>query len=411
MKKTYFIKSLNAIKTNLAKNTVTPEAQALIDELNSIIAEAQADPDVEYSLDDIKGKISELLTEQIAEQMLEIENKYKKINNSVNKDKKELQRLFVTAMKNSSGKGKGAFAYEFNEICVKNGISGMPSILEVFPEIQTKFEETSILSKLRKLGKYALQIPVSLQEDNVEDVRAKGHAVLTNQKIEQNLVITPKTLSLGAIYKKISVPKLLSYQVQDDTALFQWLVEELISRVDNEIQRVILVGDGRSSDSVNKINSFETIGTKTAADAYTVYKNKAAALPTLEDVRDLIDDMSTDRPISIYANPKMITALKKYVAASGGSVTYMTDEVLADQLGVAEIIRTRMLTTAVPTDTSKNPVLIAMQHDNYGYVGNDLFTVDYEKWDYNADVFLAEIFAGGGIIKPLTTGLITVTKA
>ena len=408
MKKTYFTRLLNSIKAGLMKNTVTPEAQALIDEINTILSELQNDPDIEYSADDLKARISELLATQVAE----MENKLKttfQMKNSV--DNVKYRKMFADAMRNAAGRGKGAFAEEFNKICVKNGITGMPSIVEVFPEIQTKFEQTSMLSKLRKLGQYSLQIPVSLQEDSDGDVRSKGHAVLTNEKVDQNLVITPKTLSLGAIYNKISVPKLLSYQVQDDTALFQWLVEELISRVDNEIQRVILVGDGRVSNSVNKINSFETIGTKTATDAYTVYKNKAGALPTLEDVRDLIDDMSTDRPISIYANPKMITALKKYIAASGGSVTYMTDEVLADQLGVAEIIRTRMLTTAIPTDTSKNPVLIAMQHDNYGYVGNDLFTVDYEKWDYNADVFLAEIFAGGGIIKPMSTGLITVSKA
>ncbi len=408
MKKTYFTRLLNSIKSGLMKNTVTPEAQALIDEINSILSELQNDPDIEYSADDLKARISELLATQVAEMENKLKNTFQ-IKNSV--DNVKYRKMFADAMRNAAGRGKGAFAEEFNKICVKNGITSMPTIVEVFPEILTKFEQTSMLSKLRKLGQYSLQIPVSLQDDSEENVRAKGHAVLTNEKVDQNLVITPKTLSLGAIYKKISVPKLLSYQVQDDTALFQWLVEELISRVDNEIQRVILVGDGRASDSVNKINSFETIGTKTAADAYTVYKNKAAALPTLEDVRDLIDDMSTDRPISIYANPKMITALKKYVAASGGSVTYMTDEVLADQLGVAEIIRTRMLTTAIPTDTSKNPVLIAMQHDNYGYVGNDLFTVDYEKWDYNADVFLAEIFAGGGIIKPMSTGLITVSKA
>jgi len=408
MKKTYFTRLLNSIKAGLMKNTVTPEAQALIDEINSILSELQNDPDIEYSADDLKARISELLATQVAEMENKLKTTYQ-MKNSV--DNVKYRKMFADAMRNAAGRGKGAFAEEFNKICVKNGITGMPSIVEVFPEIQTKFENTSILSKLRKLGQYSLQIPVSVQEDSDGLVRAKGHAVLTNEKVDQNLVITPKTLTLGAIYKKISVPKLLSYQVQDDTALFQWLVEELISRVDNEIQRVILVGDGRVSESVNKINSFETIGTKTAADAYTVYKNKAAALPTLEDVRDLIDDMSTDRPISIYANPKMITALKRYVAASGGSVTYMTDEVLADQLGVAEIIRTRMLTTAIPTDTSKNPVLIAMQHDNYGYVGNDLFTVDYEKWDYNADVFLAEIFAGGGIIKPMSTGLITVSKA
>lgn len=408
MKKTYFTRLLNSIKAGLMKNTVTPEAQALIDEINSILSELQNDPDIEYSADDLKARISELLATQVAEMENKLKNTFQ-IKNSV--DNVKYRKMFADAMRNAAGRGKGAFAEEFNKICVKNGITGMPTIVEVFPEILTKFEQTSMLSKLRKLGQYSLQIPVSVQEDSDVDVRAKGHAVLTNAKNDENFVITPKTLTLGAIYKKISVPKLLSYQVQDDTALFQWLVEELISRVDNEIQRVILIGDGRNAGDADKINSFETIGTKTNADAYTVYKNKAAALPTLEDVRDLIDDMSTDRPISIYANPKIITALKKYVAASGGSVTYMTDEVLADQLGVAEIIRTRMLTTAIPTDTSKNPVLIAMQHDNYGYVGNDLFTVDYEKWDYNADVFLAEIFAGGGIIKPMSTGLITVSKA
>ena len=408
MKKTYFTRLLNSIKAGLMKNNVTPEAQALIDEINSILSELQNDPDIEYSADDLKARISELLATQVAEMENKLKNTFQ-IKNSV--DNVKYRKMFADAMRNAAGRGKGAFAEEFNKICVKNGITGMPSLIEIFPEIQTKFENTSILSKLRKLGQYSLQIPVSVQEDSDVDVRAKGHAVLTNAKNDENLVITPKTLSLGAIYKKISVPKLLSYQVQDDTALFQWLVEELITRIDNEIQRVILVGDGRASDSADKINSFETIGTKTVTDAYTVYKNKAAALPTLEDVRYLIDNMSTDRPISIYANPHMITALKRYVAASGGSVTYMTDEVLADQLGVAEIIRTRMLTTAIPTDTSKNPVLIAIQHDNYGYVGNDLFTVDYEKWDYNADVFLAEIFAGGGIIKPMSTGLITVSKA
>jgi len=408
MKKTYFTRLLNSIKAGLMKNTVTPEAQALIDEINSILSELQNDPDIEYSADDLKARISELLATQVAE----MENKLKttfQMKNSV--DNVKYRKMFADAMRNAAGRGKGAFAEEFNKICVKNGITNMPSLIEIFPEIQTKFENTSILSKLRKLGQYSLKIPVSLQEDSEENVRAKGHAVLTNEKVDQSLVLTPKTLTLGAIYKKISVPKLLSYQVQDDIALFQWLVEELIARIDNEIQRVILIGDGRASDSANKINSFETIGTKTEADAYTVYKNKAAAIPTLPDVRGLIDDMDTDRPISIYANPKLITNLKRYVAASGGSATYMTDEVLADQLGVAEIIRTRMLTTDIPTDASKNPVLIAIQHDNYGYVGNDLFTVDYEKWDYNADVFLAEIFAGGGIIKPMSTGLITVTKA
>ena len=56
--------------------------------------------------------------------------------------------------------------------------------------------------------------------------------------------------------------------------LMSWLANELIERIDNELQRVILVGDGRTAGATNKITSFETIGTKTQADAYTVYAEK-----------------------------------------------------------------------------------------------------------------------------------------
>ena len=79
----------------------------------------------------------------------------------------------------------------------------------------------------------------------------------------------------------------------------------------------------------------------------------------------------------------MITNLQAYQYASGGAVSYITDEVLANQLGVAEIVRTKMLIGAVPAAgaaAAKYPLIIAIQHDSYGYIGSDLFSVDYEKW-------------------------------
>ena len=47
MKKKHLEKTLNALKSNLAKNAVTPEGQALIDEITAILAELANDPDVE----------------------------------------------------------------------------------------------------------------------------------------------------------------------------------------------------------------------------------------------------------------------------------------------------------------------------------------------------------------------------
>ena len=40
----------------------------------------------------------------------------------------------------------------------------------------------------------------------------------------------------------------------------------------------------------------------------------------------------------------------------------------------------------------------------------EAITYDFEDWNYNTDNLITELFAGGAIIKPLSTGLITITK-
>lgn len=418
MKKKHLEKTLNALKSNLAKNAVTPEGQALIDEITAILSDLANDPDVEYNEADIMAKVTAAASKAGAESAAEVassfESKFKPAKNEL--DVKMARELFGQALLNSAGRGKGVFKKEFEGLLAQNKITGLPTLTEVFPEIQTKFEKTSILSKLRKLGTQNLNIPVSLQADDSTDVRAQGHKPYDGDgadvaKVDQILTLTPKALTLGAIYKKISVPKLMSYQTGNVGQLMSWLANELIERIDNELQRVILVGDGRTAGATNKITSFETIGTKTEADAYTVYAEKSNALPTLADVRALIDQMDSSKPITLYAHPAVITNMEAYQYAAGGAVSYITDEVLANQIGVSEIVRTKMLPGAVPATgaaAAKYPLIIAIQHDSYGYIGSDLFSVDYEKWDYNQDVLMAEIFAGGGIIKPNASGVLKV---
>ena len=418
MKKKHLEKTLNALKSNLAKNAVTPEAQNLIDEITAILAELANDPDVEYNEADVMAKVTALAEKAGAEAAAEVASSFEKKFKTKNElDVKLARELFGQALLNSAGRGKGVFKKEFESLLSQNKITGLPTLTEVFPEIQTKFEKTSILSKLRKLGTQNLNIPVSLQEDDSTNVRAQGHTAYNSAgadvaKVDQILAINPKNLTLGAIYKRIRVPKLMSYQTGNVGQLMSWLANELIERIDNELQRVILVGDGRAAGATNKITSFETIGTKTQADAYTVYAEKANALPTLADVRALVDQMDSSKPITMYAHPAVITNLQSFQYAAGGAVSYITDEVLANQLGVAEIVRTKMLVGAVPAAgeaAAKYPLIVFIQHDSYGYIGSDLFSVDYEKWDYNQDVLMAEIFAGGGVIKPNASGVLKVT--
>ena len=408
MKKKHLVNTLEALKTNLSKNTVTPEGQALIDEITKILGELANDPDVEYNEADILAKVTEAAKAAGANAATEVVNAFKpKAENKVSIAK--AREIYEEALKNSVGKGKGAFMQNLNSLMAKNGITGLPSVLEVLPEIQTLFEKHSILGKLRKLGKYAVTFGVSTQTDDDTNTRAGGH-VVGDTKANQALVLTPKTINLGAIYKMIDVPKITSYQTGNDTSLFSWLAQELIERLDAEITRAIIVGDGRASNHARKVSTFETIGTKTAADAYTQYVEKSNAVPTIEDVRGLIDAMDDSKPIALYLHPTLKTALQKYVAATGGSTSYITDEVLAQQLGVAEIVKYKKLAYAVPGTASTVPAVVAIQYDSYGYAGSEIFTGEFEKWELNTDNMIAEIFAGGAILKPNSTGLITIKK-
>ena len=153
MKKVHLINTLNALKTNLSKNTVTPEGQALIDEITKILGELANDPDVEYNEADILAKVTEVAKAAGASAATEVVNAFKpKAENKVSNEK--AREIYEEALKNSVGKGKGAFMQNLNSLMAKNGITGLPSVLEVLPEIQTLFEKHSILGKLRKLGKF-----------------------------------------------------------------------------------------------------------------------------------------------------------------------------------------------------------------------------------------------------------------
>ena len=78
MKKKHLEKTLNALKSNLAKNAVTPEAQTLIDEITAILAELANDPDVEYNEADVMAKVTALAEKAGAEAAAEVASSFEK---------------------------------------------------------------------------------------------------------------------------------------------------------------------------------------------------------------------------------------------------------------------------------------------------------------------------------------------
>lgn len=131
-------------------------------------------------------------------------------------------------------------------------------------------------------------------------------------KVDQILTLTPKALTLGAIYKKISVPKLMSYQTGNVGQLMSWLANELIERIDNE-QRVILVGDGRATGATGK---------KLLRLKLSERKRKLMLIPFTLKKQTLcahwqmfvlwLNQMDDSKPITMYAHPAVITGLQSF---------------------------------------------------------------------------------------------------
>ena len=107
MKKKHLEKTLNALKSNLAKNAVTPEAQNLIDEITAILDELANDPDVEYNEADVMAKVTALAEKAGAEAAAEVASSFEKKFKLKTSWMLELAReLFGQALLNSAGRGK-----------------------------------------------------------------------------------------------------------------------------------------------------------------------------------------------------------------------------------------------------------------------------------------------------------------
>lgn len=80
--------------------------------------------------------------------------------------------------------------------------------------------------------------------------------------------------------------------------------------------------------------------------------------------------------------------MEAYQYAAGGTVSYITSGCWLLNWVLRKVMDSKILAPrTVPAKVvaaAKYPLVIALQHSSYGYVGSDLFFSCSEKWDYNA---------------------------
>lgn len=400
------IKMLKAFKNSLGE-----DAKDLAAAISDAIAEAEASEEV-VTADELSKKLEEVISgmkkadEETAEAIEEIENKFAKFKVEMKNDfshkggnkyldSPQAVKDFVNCIRNA--KSGGEHTKLWKEVLIQNDITGLAYPTELFAEIQTKWEgNTGLVNAIRKISNKAIKIPYTTQDKTDLDVRAKGHKK-GKVKLPQKLVLNDKQINLQFVYKDLPIDRIDLVSIEDDAALIRWVVEELAFMLAYEIERAILIGDGRTNGD-DKITTIEAIGSKTVTDAWTVVTPRTKDT-LIEDIKALLDTLvDKGRGIWLFMSKQNITALQEFKAGTGASVQYQSLDVIKNALGVEEI---------KAFDLGEGLEVVAMVPELYFRSGGEPFGEKWTIYEKNQEAFRSEVAFGSAIGGLLSTGVLT----
>lgn len=245
----------------------------------------------------------------------------------------------------------------------------------------------------------------------MEDARAKGY-IKGNRKSEEVFSLLKRTTSPTTVYKK---QKLDRDDVIDitDFDVVSWLKAEMRMMLDEEIARAILIGDGRSSASDDKINELNIRPIWTDDSLYTISKKLSFAENATEDdqakavikaaVKARKDYKGSGNPVFFTTEDWLTNML--LLEDSIGHRLYKTEQELATAMRVSKIV-------TVPVMENKSRVVSGVTYGLIGLIVNlNDYNVGADKGgavnmfddfdiDYNAQKYLIETRCSGAMIKP-----------
>lgn len=245
------------------------------------------------------------------------------------------------------------------------------------------------------------------------DARAKGY-IKGKLKAEEVFTLLKRITTPTTIYKK---QKLDRDDVVDiiDFDVVAWLKTEMRMMLDEEIARAVLVGDGRSSSSNDKINEQNIRPIWTDDDVYTVKSLIDIAADATDDAKARAFIKATIKSRKNYkgsGNPVMFMSEDMLTSCllledTNQRVIYDTIDKLATALRVKKIV-------PVPVMENLTRVVGAKTHELAGiYVNMADYNIGADKGgavnmfddfdiDYNAQKYLIETRCSGALTVPFS---------
>ena len=250
----------------------------------------------------------------------------------------------------------------------------------------------TIWNVITKTGLTVRRIDANTLGINAETGRAKGHKKGAD-KTELSITLVNRVIRGQYIYAYLTLNKEDVRENQDSGALVKYVLETLTKRIVHEIERAIILGDGRSGDE--EINSFKSIiadATDTSSVFASLYERKADE-PLYKALVKASAGLEAEGNVVAVMSRKTKADLKLSETANGNLVFPIGSEVA----GAFEI--TNIFTPSWMNEADAEVVLFV--GSAYETVGDNTveqfqnFTLKANKLEY-----LHEIYAGGALAVP-----------
>ncbi len=293
------------------------------------------------------------------------------------------------------------------------GTYGINSIDLLFPDAKTIENSPQVISRrvewvdkvLGAVNRRPFAKIKSIQADLTgPEARARGY-IKGNEKVDEVLALLKRTTGPTTIYKKQKLDRDDIIDITDFDVV-AWLKWEIRYMLDEEIARAILIGDGRSAASPDKIK--DPAGSNDGNGIRSIFKD--ADLYAVKVV--------LPANINVKARIKEIAASRRLYRGSGTPTLYTTDAEITAMLLLEDNIGRRLYDTEAALASAlrvKEIVAVEVMEDEAQLLGIIVNLVDYTVGtnkggeltffqdfdiDFNQEKYLMETRASGALTRP-----------
>ena len=414
-------KNLDAVKDNFTPPSGNKEktVQDVFDTLN------EEQKTVVYAL------IGQALDESNQNENNEKEGNDNMKHNVFDQDQKEKENVLTHADMEtiiSEGKRYGSLKDSFLAHTAQYGIDHIDYL---FPDAKNVTNQPDFIKRddsyVQKVLRGVHHTPFSRIKSThanitADEARAKGY-IKGHLKKEEVFTLLKRTTTPTTIYKKQKMDRDDIIDITDFDVV-AYIKAEMRMMLDEEIARAILVGDGRSTSSDDKIPETNIRPIAKDEDLYTIKAPVAVAKDATEDaiakafIRTVIKtrkEYKGSGSPTLFTTEDMLTNCL-LLEDNNGRIIYDSVDKLATTLRVKEIVPVEVMEGVTRTAGAKNlPLMAILVNLNDYYVGADkggaINMFDDFDIDYNQEKYLIETRISGALVKPYSAIAFELDKA